>query len=79
MADLFGGVPTNALVLAALPLLPVVAIVGRRLAAFVMPGYGERVLGAGPSVTIWLIAVDAAARCPGREAKAAAATGANGA
>ncbi len=55
MAGLLGGVPTNALVLAALPLLPAVAVVGRRLAAFVMPGYGERVLGAGLSATIWLI------------------------
>lgn len=65
MASLFGGVPTNALVLAALPLLPVVAVVGRRIAALVMSGYGERVLGAGLSVTIWLIAVDAAARVSG--------------
>lgn len=65
MAGLFGGVPTNAVVLAALPLLPVVAVVGRRIAALVMPGYGERVLGAGLSVTTWLIAVDAAARASG--------------
>ncbi len=65
MAGLFGGVPTSALVLCALPLLPVVAVVGRRIAALVMPGYGGRVLGAGLSVTIWLIAVDAAARVSG--------------
>lgn len=65
MAGLVGGVPTNALVLCALPLLPLVAVVGRRIAVLVMPGYGERVLGAGLGVTVWLIAVDAAARVSG--------------